>query len=425
MPVDNLQKPFVCISIQGDGSNWKKILDGNYLYSYADFGNVILALEKNKPIKELIYTDNFGHEWTKVKFTNNLVYADELIKEQYEDSSIFFLFASDVKTKQQTVFKISLDFMSSSEEDANGSNSQEVKCDDKCVSKTNSKKEICLTDDLICDGFHDCQDNQDERDCSNSNNMKPISENLVEAKVTFNELKVKKDLFKLNFSIAFSDAMKNFEMNNCLIKIVTLKNRKILDASQKSIVIKNVKDFFKKIDNQIDLSYRSFENNQNADKLETITQIQTDKLKNLLEVGNLDEKEEYLLLFYVDLSFESKNVNAIYMLNESIVIRNRQHTNDASDVYFINEQKLNTILYVVAVLACLTFVALIVYLFMAIKQKSQTSNKYLVLTNEKANNPEHDSPVPIQVYNPVTSKFKNIYKPMRKEDRQSLIKEMA
>ena len=426
MPTNDDQQPFVCISIQDDGSNWKKILDGDYFYSYADIGNVILALEKNKPIKELIYTDNLGHEWTKVKFTSNLVYVDDFIKEQYDDSSIFFLFVSDAKTKQKSVIKISFNFMSASEEEANDS-SKQVKCDDRCVSKSNSKKEICLTEDMICDGFYDCQDNQDERDCSTSSEKTPVSANLVDAKVLFNELKVKKELFKLNFSIEFSDAMKNFEMNNCLIKIVTLKSRKILNADQKSISITNVNEFFKKLDPQIDLSYHSFENNQNADKLETITEIQTDKLKNLLEVANLDDNEEYLLLFYVDLTFDAKNANVIYMLNESIVIRNKEHTSDsASDAHLKDEQSLNKILYALALLACLTFVVLIIYLLMAIRRKTQTANKYLVLSNEKLNtsNMEHDSPVPSQVYNPV-SKFKNIYKPIRKEDKQSLIKEMV
>lgn len=237
---------------------------------------MIVALEKNKPIKELIYTDNFGMQWTKVKFTSNLVYADELIKEQYDDASVFFLFTSDMKTKQKSVFKISLDFMTASqEEESSASSSNEVKCDDKCISKSNNKHEICLNDELICDGFYDCQDNQDERDCSYSKDEKQPVEKSIDAQVAFNELKIKKDKFRLNFSISFSDQMKNYEINNCLIKIVTLKNRKLLDDAQESLIIKDTTEFFKKVDSQINLNYISFDNNKNGDKLLTVTEIQT------------------------------------------------------------------------------------------------------------------------------------------------------
>ena len=365
-------------------------------------------------------------QWTKVKFTSNLVYADELIKEQYDDASVFFLFTSDMKTKQKSVFKISLDFMTASqEEESSASSSNEVKCDDKCISKSNNKHEICLNDELICDGFYDCQDNQDERDCSYSKDEKQPVEKSIDAQVAFNELKIKKDKFRLNFSISFSDQMKNYEINNCLIKIVTLKNRKLLDDAQESLIIKDTTEFFKKVDSQINLNYISFDNNKNGDKLLTVTEIQTDKLQNLLEVGSLDEQDEYLLLFYVDLTFDAQNVNNIYLLKESIVIRNQKSFSEMNHSYLINESRINLILFVLAVLGCLTFVVLIIYLLVAIKRRSETANKYAVLNDDKIN-PDilDEASTRKNVYSPVI-KFKNIYKPIRKEDKLSLIKEVV
>jgi hypothetical protein len=248
--------PFVCLSWKNRGSNWKKLLDGNYLYSYVIKGDnyVILALEKNQPIKDLIYTDNLGKDWTKVKFSNHLVFADELIKEQHEESSTFFLFTSDAKqTSQKSLFKInfkSYDY-ESNDYDLSILN-QALKCEKKCFSTSNPKKEICLNSDVTCDAYADCQDNQDETSCPHTNPLGDLAPNY---KYLINERRVD-ILLALLFSTVSLAAL-GLLIYCFVFVIVSVKNKmklttriySKLDVSSNNKIynpVSNFKDIYKK-----------------------------------------------------------------------------------------------------------------------------------------------------------------------------------
>ena len=419
-------KSLVCITEEGDSSSWRTILAGNYLYTFGDYGNIIIAVEKNKPVKELIYTNNMGVDWTKIKFTSNLVYADELIKEQLAETSMFFLFTSDAKNKQRSVFKININFIAFSSEESEETSVENLKCAKKCISKTNNK-EICLSDELICDGFYDCKDNQDEQTCSIEPLVSPVNTNLFEASLQLVDLKIKNNMFKLNFSIALSEQMKNYDVNRCIVKVVSLKDIKLMeDNDKKSLIIPKTSDYFKKLNPHINLDLFSFDNHMNADLFQTLVEIQTEKLQNVLELGNLNDQLEYLLLFYVDLSYDSKS--SVYMLEKSLVIRaDPYNTLDPNVNHLLVARKFPVKIFAVACFFALALFILIAGLFViAFNNRKKPAANYLVLAQEKP--PKSAIDRQFEVYESVVKakKLNTIYKTgPPKEDKLNLIEEMA
>ncbi len=158
----NPSESIVCVYNEYD-NEWKKILNGDFMYSIADNGRIIIAIEKNKKLNEFIYSYDYGKTWLTYKFTRKLVIVDDLIKDPQSNTRSFTLLARNAFKKTNLVYRF--DFVNQlMQEDTQikFSNCNQT-CIDKelfeeiCVSEEESKKTCLLTNEFNLDLFH-CDD---------------------------------------------------------------------------------------------------------------------------------------------------------------------------------------------------------------------------------------------------------------------------
>lgn len=175
---------FLCLA-HLNAKHWKPVLKGNFLYTYINHGHLILAFEKGLAITEMLFSDNFGAEWNKFKFTEQPIYADDLIKHPNKHLSSFILFTTDFNTRHKKIFHF--DF-----KHVENSHYHEPNYDDNCPLTCISRvtlNEICVDQALKCNKFDDCIDGKDEQECED-NKTKPF------------DVKIEHDITNLfNFSL--------------------------------------------------------------------------------------------------------------------------------------------------------------------------------------------------------------------------------
>lgn len=148
-------------------NKWRKILDDNYIYSIANNGHIIIAIEKNKKVNEFIYSYDYGKTWLTYKFTRKLVIIDDLIKDPVAHTQSFTLLARNAYTKTNLIFKF--DFVNQlKEEDTQIKfNNCNQTCIDKdifeetCVSEKEVEMKCLLTNKFNLE-LIDCDDCDEE-----------------------------------------------------------------------------------------------------------------------------------------------------------------------------------------------------------------------------------------------------------------------
>ncbi|RNA34146.1 sortilin-related receptor-like [Brachionus plicatilis] len=213
---------FLCLA-HLNAKHWTPVLKGNFLYTYVNHGHLILAFEKGKEITEMLFSDNFGVEWTKFKFSQQPVYADDLIKHPNDHLSSFILFTTDFNTRHKKIFHF--DF-----KHVENSHHHEPNYDDHCPLTCTSKvtlNEICVNQALKCNGFSDCVDEIDEQDCKDTK-TKPIDveieqdiKNLFD--FSLKSYSVEKNTLYLDLRIS-SKPNDKININKYFIKIADLKS---------------------------------------------------------------------------------------------------------------------------------------------------------------------------------------------------------
>ena len=401
---DPKRKPFVCLS-ENEGSTWRKILDGNYIYTYGDYGNVIVAVEAEKPVREFIYSTNYGLDWAKVKFTSNLVYVDQIVKEQQDESASFALFCTNPKTNLRSIIKIDGSKIESSEENIEAKD--ELSCFEKCISKT-TNQEICLTDKMKCDGASDCKDDIDEMSC--------IDDKLnvqSDFAMSVDKIEIKRGSFKFTYTIDSTKNVKNYAVSNYYIKIVNVLN---------SNLISNGADFkiesVDKLANSLNSQLLNFKNNQNSDDFKTFYEVETKKSTNQLDVRDLEPGNVYLCLFYADVQFNAENANKIYLLRESLVIKTDLAGTKGSLYMNVNEIEWLNILIFVSILFVIGFMVLLILL---IKIKLRLSIKEFLSCRKKELKKMPKLKIKNTIYtHPVTiTSLRNNYKRFSNEDDEN------
>ena len=94
------------------GLTWHHILSGNYIFNFADFGSIIVAINHQSKVfgtNELIYSIDNGKSWSTVKFTEEKIRVFGLLTEPGEKTTIFTIFGSREVGKHEWVL-IKVDF---------------------------------------------------------------------------------------------------------------------------------------------------------------------------------------------------------------------------------------------------------------------------------------------------------------------------
>lgn len=172
--ISNKAESFLCLA-HLNAQHWTPVLKGNYLYTYVNHGHLILAFEKGKEITEMLFSDNFGVEWSKFKFTEEPIYADDLIKHPNDHLSSFILFTTDFNSRHKKLFHFDFKHVENSH---HHEPNYDEHCPLTCISKVEGH-EICVHHALKCNRFVDCVDEIDEKDCDNSK-TKPIDVEIEE-----------------------------------------------------------------------------------------------------------------------------------------------------------------------------------------------------------------------------------------------------
>ena len=256
---------FLCLA-HLNAKHWKPVLKGNFLYTYLNHGHLILAFEKGMEITEMLFSDNFGVEWNKFKFTEQPIYADDLIKHPNKHLSSFILFATDFNTRHKKLFHF--DF-----KHVENSHYHEPNYDDHCPLTCISRvtlNEICVDQALKCNRFEDCIDGIDEQGCKDSK-TKPF------------DVEIEQDIKNL-----FNFTLKSYQIE---------MNKIYLDLwlSKKSNDKVNINKFFVKIS---DLT--SEQDNSRVftiqPKLDQITQI---------KISDLKYGSEYMVFLFANVTLQN------------------------------------------------------------------------------------------------------------------------
>ena len=96
-------KPNVYLSIDA-GITWHQVLNGNYIFSFGDFGAIIVAISyfsKNGATNELKYSIDDGENWSTLKFSKDKIKIYGLMTEPGEKTTVFTLFGSKEEGKHE------------------------------------------------------------------------------------------------------------------------------------------------------------------------------------------------------------------------------------------------------------------------------------------------------------------------------------
>ncbi|XP_054168279.1 sortilin-related receptor-like [Oppia nitens] len=104
-------KPNVYLSIDA-GITWHQVLNGNYIFTFGDFGAIIVAISyysRNGSTNELKYSIDDGENWTTFKFSEQKIRIYGLMTEPGEKTTVFTLFGSKAdSTHEWTVIQVNL-----------------------------------------------------------------------------------------------------------------------------------------------------------------------------------------------------------------------------------------------------------------------------------------------------------------------------
>lgn len=139
-----LSESIICL-YNSEENVWKKVLDGDYLYAVGDYGHIIVAVATNKKLNEIIYSFDSGTTWISHKFTKKMIIADNLIKDPYENSQSFTLFARNAFLKTNLVFKFN--FANMKMQPKLESNQVRFECNQTCISQETFEETCVNTDD--------------------------------------------------------------------------------------------------------------------------------------------------------------------------------------------------------------------------------------------------------------------------------------
>jgi hypothetical protein len=175
---------------ENDEVNWTRLLKGEFLYSFANHGQLIIAIDQSKPTNAVFFTTTYGAQWSKIKLTENneefYYFANDLLKRQVNDDeddlTRFLLFATNSKTGQPAVFELTskmTDTQSIKSIMATGMSvtlqtADSKKCNKSCVSIANKLVEICLDSSSVCNGVSECADESDELNCDVDSLLKTV-----------------------------------------------------------------------------------------------------------------------------------------------------------------------------------------------------------------------------------------------------------
>lgn len=76
------------------GISWRQVLSGNYMYSTADHGGIIVAVRQFVPTDELVYSLDEGQTWVNYKFVSDRIRVYGLLTEPGENTTVFSVFGS-------------------------------------------------------------------------------------------------------------------------------------------------------------------------------------------------------------------------------------------------------------------------------------------------------------------------------------------
>ncbi|CAL1547728.1 unnamed protein product, partial [Lymnaea stagnalis] len=88
------------------GISWRQVLSGNYLYSTADHGGIIVAVRQFLPTDELVYSLDEGQTWVSYKFVNDRIRVYGLLTEPGENTTTFSVFGSQVLSHNWRILQI-------------------------------------------------------------------------------------------------------------------------------------------------------------------------------------------------------------------------------------------------------------------------------------------------------------------------------
>ena len=309
-------KVFALKSYSSEVTEWSEILDGDYFYSFSNYGDLIIAVDKDKPTNRLIYSDNIGSGWSTLQLStqqDQLYFVNSLIKKEAgESKNIFLIFATDSTTGVRKVFKLVVSkscliqkAVSEEQVELNADISQEVvvsqgECGKRCVSKMNQNVEICFDESIKCNMIVDCMDGSDEEKCA------------VEQKFSNHQLdNFIKSVYDLSFSkFEYKDSKLELSYKidtNPLLSHSTLNDRVKIN-SFKIKIIELVYDSDNKIDS--DISLNQLESDEKLKRYE----LTTEKYNGDFEFMNANENSDYICFVYANLTLENEDGSGSFNL---------------------------------------------------------------------------------------------------------------
>lgn len=92
------------------GLTWKKVLRGDYTYSFGDHGGILTAakLYKSNETQDLLYSTDEGESWKTFKFIDENIKVYNLMTERGENTTVFTLFGSAVKKHGWIIINVDL-----------------------------------------------------------------------------------------------------------------------------------------------------------------------------------------------------------------------------------------------------------------------------------------------------------------------------
>ncbi|XP_041372534.1 sortilin-related receptor-like [Gigantopelta aegis] len=90
------------------GISWHQVLDGNYMYTFADHGGIIVAVKQFASTDTIFVSYDEGKLWEKVKFSHVKIRVYGILTEPGETTSIFSIFGSHLGRHSWIISQIDL-----------------------------------------------------------------------------------------------------------------------------------------------------------------------------------------------------------------------------------------------------------------------------------------------------------------------------
>nr|KAG5689322.1 hypothetical protein BaRGS_018865 [Batillaria attramentaria] len=91
------------------GVSWNQVLEGNYIYTMADHGGILLAAKQFQPTDTIYYSINEGQSWTNYKFiTNETIRIYGVLTEPGEKTTVFSIFGSKLQRHSWLLIQLNM-----------------------------------------------------------------------------------------------------------------------------------------------------------------------------------------------------------------------------------------------------------------------------------------------------------------------------